>query len=48
MLDIRPPTGKVPPMRLGELIVADVHPLHVLLGQPLEHVGDLVRPVARL
>jgi hypothetical protein len=35
-------------MRLGKLVVADVYALHVLLGQPLEHVGHLVRAVARL
>lgn len=35
-------------MCLGELVVADVHALHVLLGEPREHVGDLVRAVVRL
>ena len=35
-------------MSFGKLVVADVHALHVLLGQPREHVGHLVRTVARL
>ena len=48
VLDIRPSAHKVPPMRLGKLVVADIHPLHVLLGQPLEHVGHLARAVVRL
>ena len=48
MLDIRPSTHKVPHMRLCKLVVADIHPLHVLLGHPLQQVGHLVRPVVRL
>ena len=48
VINIRPSADEVPPVRLGKLIVADVHPLHVLFGQTSQHIGHLVCPVIRL
>jgi len=48
MLDIRPSTDKVPRMCLGKFVIADVHALHVLFRELLEHIRHLVLAVARL